>query len=186
MMISPEGFATMQREKSYVELLEVRDELIDDIRAFEEGPAPSFIISPSPEVIYKMNLEYLKKTCELILVKYNEEFGCKLDEKPEEIDEEISSGAAAFLVRGKEVGMPDSPFWNRLYDEGFKAYRHCKGHYDNVDWAWVNVNSKVFARGMPGIRITASIGNHAITVDEFWSIVDIYKKYEGKDPIVMD
>ena len=87
MMISPEGFAAMQREKSYAELLEVRDELIDVIREFEEGPAPSIIISPSPEVIYKMNLEYLKKTCELILVKYNEEFMHELDEESEEIDE---------------------------------------------------------------------------------------------------
>ena len=76
MMISPEGFIEMHSNKSYSELLPIREKLIDEIRAFENHSYdPELdLISPSPEVVYQCNLEYLGKLCELISKKYNLEF----------------------------------------------------------------------------------------------------------------
>ena len=39
---------------------------------------------------------------------------------------------------------------------------------------------------MPGIKVVQPIGNHAVTLDEFMAIYNIYKKYEGKSPLVFD
>lgn len=76
-MISPELFAEQYNDKTYAELLEVRDELIDDIKEFEATPSNAesdfVIICPSPEVVYQMNLEYLSKICMLISQKIREE-----------------------------------------------------------------------------------------------------------------
>lgn len=76
MMISPEGFIEEYKNKSYAELLLVRDELLDNIQAFEKQDydKKQEFISPSPEVIYQCNLEYLGKLCELISKKYNQEY----------------------------------------------------------------------------------------------------------------
>ena len=37
---------------------------------------------------------------------------------------------------------------------------------------------------MPGIPLVTPIGNHAITIEEFMIIYDIYKKYKGKKVLV--
>ena len=75
MMISPEGFVEEYKDKPYKELLPVRDELIEEIRAFENrayDPKLDMVI-PSPEVKYQCKLKYLGKLCELISEKYNQE-----------------------------------------------------------------------------------------------------------------
>ena len=74
MMISPEGFIEMNKDKNYKELIKVRDELISDLRSFEADPYQKGFIDPSPEVVYQMNLQYLGKLCELIAEKYNQEY----------------------------------------------------------------------------------------------------------------
>ena len=76
MMISPEMFIEMYKDKKYKELLPIRDELIQDIRDFEEEAydPKEALIDPSPDVVYQMNLEYLGKLCELISKKYNKEY----------------------------------------------------------------------------------------------------------------
>lgn len=76
MMISPESFIRKHIDKTYSELLCVRDELMAEIRDFEKGKfiSTDIIISPSPEVRYQCNLEYLGKLCQLISEKYNKEF----------------------------------------------------------------------------------------------------------------
>ena len=74
MMMSPEAFISMQKDKSYEELIEIRDEFIEDIKDFEENPDQITFRHPSPDVIYHMNLLYLAKLCELIAEKYNEKF----------------------------------------------------------------------------------------------------------------
>ena len=68
MMISPESFIEHHKNKSYSELLPIRDELLDEIRAFENHSYdPELdLIDPSPAVVYQCNLEYLGKLCELI------------------------------------------------------------------------------------------------------------------------
>ena len=76
MMISPEGFIESHKNKSYKELLPVRDELIKEIWAFERRTFdPELMLRrPSPETVYQCNLLYLGKLCELIADKYNQEF----------------------------------------------------------------------------------------------------------------
>lgn len=76
MMISPEMFVDLHKDKKYKDLLPIRDKLIEDIRAFEANAYDPKMnsICPSPDVRYQMNLEYLGKLCELISEKYNKEF----------------------------------------------------------------------------------------------------------------
>ena len=75
-MISPEIFAEEHADKTYEELIEVRNNLINDIKQFEETPRneeSGFIICPGPDVVYQMNHEYLSKICLLIVQKFQEQ-----------------------------------------------------------------------------------------------------------------
>lgn len=75
-MISPDTFIDLRcKGKTYKELLEIRDELLDEIYAFENGniSPEARMIMPSPEVRYQVNLEYLGELCKLISEAYNNE-----------------------------------------------------------------------------------------------------------------
>jgi len=76
MMISPNMFVDEYKDKPYTELIEIRDNLIAEIKSFEANKDNStgFMIEPSPEVVYQCNLQYLGKLCELIADKYNQEY----------------------------------------------------------------------------------------------------------------
>ena len=76
MMISPEMYVEELKSKTYHELLQERDELIEEIRAFENHTYDPKLdtILPSPEVTYQWNLESLGKLCGLIAEKYNQEY----------------------------------------------------------------------------------------------------------------
>ena len=76
MMVSPESFIKEYENMSYSELLPVRDELIEAVRAFEEHAydPEEELVHPSPEVRYQCNLEYLGRLCGLIAEKYNQEY----------------------------------------------------------------------------------------------------------------
>lgn len=76
MMVSPETFIENLKGKSYNELLEEREKLLNDIYSFEkkQNKFKEIFISPSPEVRYQVNLQYLGKLCELIAIKYNKEY----------------------------------------------------------------------------------------------------------------
>ena len=86
----------------------------------------------------------------------------------------------AFLVCDKSFLESDAPFVQWLRKEGFRI-GWCKGHYSNCPWMYINITRKLYAHGMPGVAIVPSIGEHAITLDEFKTIYAIYKKYEGKE-----
>ena len=75
MMISPEGFAEDNKGKSYEELIAVRNELMDEIKAFEERKIPQeeYYICPSPDAQYWNNLKYMIEICKLIDEAYNTE-----------------------------------------------------------------------------------------------------------------
>ena len=55
MMISPNCFIESYKHKSYKELLTVRDDLMQEIQAFENRSYDSELdlIQPSPEVVYQ-------------------------------------------------------------------------------------------------------------------------------------
>ena len=75
-MISSETFADVHADKTYEELIEVRNELINSIKKFEATPQnedSDFIICPGPDVVYQINHEYLSKICLLIVQKFQEQ-----------------------------------------------------------------------------------------------------------------
>ena len=80
-----------------------------------------------------------------------------------------------FLVSGDDLRKQNSKFIEFLRSEGFQG-RSC---FWNCSWVWVNIESKAFARGMPGVKFANAIGNHAITIEEFLIIYNIFKPYDG-------
>ena len=75
-MISPETFIKTCENKSYDQLLIIRQSLLDDIYAFEtikpkDMPESNISIWPAEEVIYQSDLKYLAKICELIAKKHS-------------------------------------------------------------------------------------------------------------------
>ena len=96
-----------------------------------------------------------------------------------------STPAESFLVKDSSLKDIDAPFLCWLRENGFKMAWY-KGHYDCCDWVYVNITEKLFAYGMPGVPITTPVGNHAITMSEFFTIYYIYDNYNGLDQLVMD
>ena len=81
MMMSPESFVGQYEESTYDELLEIREQLLEEIYYYEKGTDEGEeMILPSPETRYLLNLEYLGKLCELIIQKYREKY-VPLDEE---------------------------------------------------------------------------------------------------------
>lgn len=102
-------------------------------------------------------------------------------------ENKVSAGTAAILVKEKSIAelRGNSPFIEWLNEEGFSKW-HIHGFFDNIDWVYVNLNSKIYAPGMPGIAITSPLGQHAVTASEFKIIYEIFKRYEGKAVLVME
>ena len=78
MIISPEIFVNMQENKTYEQLLKIRDKLIRKIKYFEKHKDDIMdndilYCSPASEVAYQCNLECLEKLCALINKKYCEQ-----------------------------------------------------------------------------------------------------------------
>ncbi len=100
-------------------------------------------------------------------------------------ERKISTGASCFLVKDNSLLLGwDAPLYGWLKERGFISWGR-KGIYEGVDWVYINLNSNVFAPGMPGIKITSVIGEHAITMNEFKQIDAIFSKYNGLDPLRM-
>ena len=89
----------------------------------------------------------------------------------------------AFLVCHKSFTETDSEFVRWLRSEGFHLGDH-HGNFGNCPWMYVDISQKLYAYGMPGINMMAVIGNHAITLEEFRTIYEIYRKYKGKEVFV--
>ena len=89
----------------------------------------------------------------------------------------IGEGKKAFIVCDESLKKGDAPFLKFLRSKGYTLgfFKGCFG----CPWVHVDINTKQYAYGMPGVAITGAIGNHAITIDEFMIIYSIYEKYEG-------
>lgn len=85
----------------------------------------------------------------------------------------------AFLICDKSFEDNYAPFLVWLRGEGFKL-GHSHGNY-GCCWIHVNITRKQYAYGMPGVALVKPIGNHAITIEEFYTIYNIFKKYVGKN-----
>ena len=75
-MISPQGYVSEQKGKSYDELIRERVRLLEMICRFEQlgDKSEIFQMSPSPEVIYQCNLQYLAELSSYMTDRYNLEF----------------------------------------------------------------------------------------------------------------
>jgi hypothetical protein len=93
--------------------------------------------------------------------------------------------AESFLIKDPSLHDINAPFYKWLIENGFKYAWH-KGHYECCDWVYVNITHKLYADGMPGIPVVTPTGNHAITIDEFFTIWKIYEKYVDKEVLVME
>jgi hypothetical protein len=89
----------------------------------------------------------------------------------------ISSGSACFLIKDDSLKTWKGEFWDYLKKEGFSSW----GVHGNwgCDWAYVNVNSKLYAPGMPCVGITQCVVSkyprNALSIDEFKAIWEILK-----------
>jgi len=94
----------------------------------------------------------------------------------------ISQDTAAFLVAAarKDIEL----FSDYLLSMGYQYDGFPKGKMYGVNWIYVNINSKKLHWGMPGIPITEEIGHHAITIEEFLTIHNIFEKYSDLPPLV--
>ena len=75
MKITPEQFNENNKDKSYEELLSIRDELIGVIRNYEadaESDPEDVIIDPLPNENYYCKLKLLGSLCNLIAEKYGD------------------------------------------------------------------------------------------------------------------
>ena len=101
-------------------------------------------------------------------------------------ERKLNSNSSCFLIKDERLkkGWCLTPIYSLLKEEGFIR---AKGTYDieGIDWLFVNIHSKVFAKGRPGIGYAPVVGDHAITFDEFVVIYNIFKKYEGFSTLKM-
>jgi hypothetical protein len=85
----------------------------------------------------------------------------------------------SFLICDDSLKDIDAPFYAWLREEGF-TFAGRKGHYSSCDWAYVSITHRIFGYGMPRVAAGAATGGHAITIEEFKVIYQIYRNYEGQ------
>ena len=72
MMMDPKSYALQFKNSSLEECIAARDELMEDIRAFEKDPDYVGMMLPSPLTVYLVELDYLKELHEVIAQKIRE------------------------------------------------------------------------------------------------------------------
>ena len=106
-----------------------------------------------------------------------------------------SKGSYSILVKFEKGKSFITPYLKR---KGFKPFGR---GYCGCDWIWVILDQKRYSYGMPGIKMADIMYDHAVTVDEYNTILklfeegvdlheseivsEIYAKYKGLDPLDM-
>ena len=95
-------------------------------------------------------------------------------------ERKLNDKSSCFLIKDERLKTDWhlTPIYHFLIEEGFEGAKGYKG-WSSVDWLFVNIHSKLFTKGRPGISYAPVVGDHAITFDEFVVIYNIYKKYDG-------
>lgn len=113
----------------------------------------------------------------------------------------ISDGGSknVILVYGNDLRRGwDADFYKWLCKDYSNVSN--RGCYESAPWVYVNIFNKTFFPAIPGFKITDTLHDHAVTIEEFYKIlkeyeknpesfeeteavISIYKKYEGKDPL---
>ena len=79
MMISPEYYISEHTNDTFEQLIEERDQSVNEIHRLEkmlfsdESTSEELLCHPSPDVRYQMKLQYLAALCTFICNKYNQE-----------------------------------------------------------------------------------------------------------------
>ena len=90
----------------------------------------------------------------------------------------MSRKTEAFLVYDESFGKSRCEFLDWLISEGF-SFGDTHGNW-GCPWLHVSITNMRIAYGMPGVEIIHATGNHAVTLEEFMVIYNIFKKYAGK------
>lgn len=90
--------------------------------------------------------------------------------------EEKRFNESSFLVKDDSLKDISCEFYQYLKKEGFDSIY---GHWDTT-WAFVNIDNMNYAYGRPGVLYVPVLFDHAITIEEFKTIWDIFKKYKDK------
>ena len=103
------------------------------------------------------------------------------------IEKELNAGSACFLIKDKRLigDWCNTPIYNFIQEEGFVCWEKSKKNIEGIDWLFINLYSKVYAKGVPGIRLAPVVCEHAISFEEFVVIYNIYKQYEGLHTLQM-
>ena len=100
-------------------------------------------------------------------------------------EKSISAGSACLLVKDASLLLGwNSEVYSWLHENGFSSWGQ-KGIFDGVDWVYINLNSKLYAPGLPGIPVVSTVMNHAITFTQFKTIYQILNSYSGLKPLDM-
>ena len=108
---------------------------------------------------------------------------------------DTSKNGYSILVKFEKGKSFITPY---LRSKGFKPFGH---GYCGCDWIWVLLDRKKYAYGMPGIKMADIMYDHAVTVEEYNTILklyeqgvdlyesdvvsEIYAKYKGLAPLDM-
>lgn len=77
------------------------------------------------------------------------------------------------------------PTNNELLEYLGAEHFSCAAGYWGCPWYYVNIVNKKYRPGRPGLSYGKVIGEHAITLEEFKIIYNIYKKYKGLGTLSM-
>lgn len=88
----------------------------------------------------------------------------------------ISKGPSeCFLIHDDDLGM-NTTFFKYLKSEGFSHANPNPGNSDSKH-CYVNITRRQYAFGKAGVQLGLPIGNASITIKEFRTIWNIYKKH---------
>lgn len=99
---------------------------------------------------------------------------------------ETQTKKRAFLVFDETANFDEeqdryvSNFANWLEEEGFTKLKRIEKSWFRSPSFYVDINEKTYAPRMPGVAIYEAIGGRIVTADDFKTIYEIYKKYDGK------
>lgn len=87
------------------------------------------------------------------------------------------------LVYDDSLKDSHSDFYTRLNSEGFTPKRTGGLVFRGQPWVFVKLGSMTYVPGILGIPMGDPIGNHAVTINEFWTLYYMFKsvfdKYKG-------
>ena len=90
----------------------------------------------------------------------------------------LKSGTACFLVRYYKE-KEKNELLNYLKNNNFEWIKHSSS-LPKGQWFFININTKICRVGLIGVGIVKElVGKHAISVNDFINIAEIFKKYEN-------